>query len=172
MHQGPLDEGTVVEKIEAQYGATSSILVNGLSTMNDFREEIKKDLHYLNETALAIRSKFKQFDEDPKNQLNGHKLLIKGEGYYQKLLTVETSAILEGLNEDIEVWDKNLKYLMNEKAQKIEKINSTLDSLLYEGITFFKTFKPAATKRLNVFESAKHMRKLEAFGQADAPVDF
>jgi len=50
---------------------------------------------------------------------------------------VSSKEILDGLNEDIEVWNKNLKYLMNEKQQKIDKIHATLNNLLHEGITFF-----------------------------------
>jgi shikimate 5-dehydrogenase len=46
-----LTEGSVIEKIEAQYEKTSATLVNGLNTMMDFKEEIKRDLDELADKA-------------------------------------------------------------------------------------------------------------------------
>lgn len=151
---------------------TSSTLVKGLKIMEDFKQEVSNDLNEISEKAEAIKEKFRKFAANPENKVNDSHLLIKGDEHYTKLLNLPTKVILDGLNEDIKVWNDNLQYLLNEKEQKIKKIQDTLNKLLNEGLTFFQAFKPAPSKRLNVFESAKSMRKIEAFGQADAPVDF
>jgi len=58
------DEGYVIERIEAQYEKTSASLVSGLRRMNDFREDIRKELTDLVLKAESIKDKCKKFDAD------------------------------------------------------------------------------------------------------------
>jgi hypothetical protein len=56
-----LTEGSVIDKINAQFEQTSSVYVAGLKRMEDFREEITSDLNELQGRADAIKDKFRKF---------------------------------------------------------------------------------------------------------------
>jgi hypothetical protein len=162
----------VIDQLNKQYEKTSSSLVNGLKKLEDFKQEISIDLIDLVERADVIKQKFRKFVESDDNKINDCPLLIKGDKFFINRLQIPTKDILDGIDEYIKIWGENLKYLLSEKERRIQKVQKTLNSMLKEGLNFFHAFKPSTSNRLNIAESLKTIRKLEAFGQSESPPDF
>ena len=48
--------------------------------------------------------------------------MIKGEEHYEKMITYPAKEVIESIDEDLKIWQDNLKHLLNEKERNIQRM--------------------------------------------------
>jgi len=64
------------------------------------------------------------------------------------MLTYPAKEVIESIDEDLKIWQDNLKHLLNEKERNIQKMQRMFKAFqtnLDEASQFFDGFKPAKT---------------------------